>query len=504
MISSLQQRLARIRRLLIVPAVLGLLAAAGAAPAARAAANVVTNLNDSGPGSLRQALADAPPGGTITFGVGGTIILTSGELVVSNDLTLSGPGAAVLGVSGNKANAALASRVIHNFARLTIRGLTIRDGDAGSGGGGGILNEGAGVLTVLDSLITNNTAQFGAGVYNSPGGSLTVVDSTLSANQTRLSDAGVDASGAGIYNAGPGGVATISGSTFFFNDAHDHGSALYNAATATLVDSTIALNQAAGAAAVYGATGGALRLNNVTIAGNSGGKQAAGLFSAGGSVDVANSVVAANTMAGSQPLPDCDGLVTSSGHNVVGINGGCAFGAGLGDQIGSAAQPIDPRLGPLQDNGGPTWTMLPAAGSPAIDRGSPAAPGGGGAACEATDQRGGARPVFGGLGAICDAGAAEAGAAILLAANSGPTQLGQPTSFSAGGLEAGFQYHWDFGDGAAADGNPAQHIYAGAGLYQATVTAVNGPVTRTATTLVRVKFPAPPPQPGLFVPLVLR
>jgi hypothetical protein len=73
-----------------------------AAPAARATTNVVTSLSDSGPGSLRQAIADAAPGSTITFGVSGTLTLTSAELAISKDLTLSGPGAASLSISGGR------------------------------------------------------------------------------------------------------------------------------------------------------------------------------------------------------------------------------------------------------------------------------------------------------------------------------------------------------------------------------------------------------------------
>ena len=55
----------------------------------------VTNTNDSGPGSLRQALAVANDNDTITFAVTGTIGLTSGELVLNNSITISGPGAAI-------------------------------------------------------------------------------------------------------------------------------------------------------------------------------------------------------------------------------------------------------------------------------------------------------------------------------------------------------------------------------------------------------------------------
>src|SRR5690348_3696697 len=78
------------------------------AMSAHAATITVTNTNDTGPGSLRQALANANNGDTINFAISGTITLTSGELLVSKNVTISGPGAATLTVDGN-----FTSRVFH-------------------------------------------------------------------------------------------------------------------------------------------------------------------------------------------------------------------------------------------------------------------------------------------------------------------------------------------------------------------------------------------------------
>src|SRR5438067_2764441 len=97
----------------------------------------VTNTNDSGPGSLRQALADVNDGDTINFAVTGTIGLTSGELLVNKAITISGPGAENLAVNGNAK-----SGVFHvTGGNVTISGLTIINGNAsGKGVGGGIYN----------------------------------------------------------------------------------------------------------------------------------------------------------------------------------------------------------------------------------------------------------------------------------------------------------------------------------------------------------------------------
>ena len=115
---------------------------------------VVTNTNDSGSGSLRDALAIANDGDTIdATGVSGTILLTSGELQINHNVTINGPGAGSLTVNGNAT-----SRVFENFtSNVTISGFTITDGLAGDeNGGGGILNHGG--LILSDNSIVNNHA----------------------------------------------------------------------------------------------------------------------------------------------------------------------------------------------------------------------------------------------------------------------------------------------------------------------------------------------------------
>src|SRR5690349_600452 len=149
---------------------------------------VVTTNADSGNGSLRQALqfnASAGGGNTISFfsTVISPIVLTSGELVITNDVTITGPGARDLAVSGN-----MSSRVFHLLgnANVSISGLSIVGGYRGSlPGGGGILQE-SGMLTLAQCnfasnyvVLTSVTANGGGGICLN-GGTMTMSDCTIS------------------------------------------------------------------------------------------------------------------------------------------------------------------------------------------------------------------------------------------------------------------------------------------------------------------------------------
>jgi len=125
----------------------------------QAATITVTNTNDSGPNSLRQALANANDGDTINFAATGTIGLTSGELLVDKNVTISGPGTATLAVDGN-----FASRVFHigSGKTVSISGLTVTHGNVASGNGGGILNDHA-ILALLNSTVNGNHAHNAGG-----------------------------------------------------------------------------------------------------------------------------------------------------------------------------------------------------------------------------------------------------------------------------------------------------------------------------------------------------
>src|SRR5882672_4691416 len=139
---------------------------------ARATTILVSNTNDNGPGSLRQALVDANNNDTIdATGISGVITLTTGQLLVDKSVTINGAGAGVLAVDGNAT-----SRVfqIATGETVSISGLTIRNGQGNFGGG--ILNGAGATLTITNSTLTGNTGAFGGGAFNS--GILTIVSST--------------------------------------------------------------------------------------------------------------------------------------------------------------------------------------------------------------------------------------------------------------------------------------------------------------------------------------
>src|SRR5581483_8263552 len=130
---------------------------------------VVTNNNDSGPGSLREALTTVTPCGTITFASGINLItLTSAELTINQSLAINGPGANLLTISGNGARRVF---TINSGAIVTLDGLTIANGATGGGNGGGINNSGN--LTISNSALSGNVASnnsLGGGIYNNNSG----------------------------------------------------------------------------------------------------------------------------------------------------------------------------------------------------------------------------------------------------------------------------------------------------------------------------------------------
>ena len=388
----------------------------------------VTNTNDSGPGSLRQALADANGGDTINFDPainGRNIGLTTGELVIDKNVTINGPGPNLVGVYRSSQTTFRIFHVMPGYT-ATIAGLTISGGDGDQQGGGGILNDhamltmdncvvqnsfaynsGGGIyndgsggnatLTILNSTVSgSHTHSGGGGIYNdaSDGGSatLTMTNSVVSNNGAAFSDIGESGGdGGGIFNAG--GNLTITNSTVSNNHAgaedpfpSGFGGGIYNYGTLTITDSTINRN---GCYATGGgiSSGGTLRITNSTVSGNGATGQHDGQpWGHGGGISglatLNNSTVSnnyaslsaggiegggtlGNTILNNNSDANLTGTFTSLGYNLSNDDGSGNL-TGPGDQINT-----DPMLGPLQDNGGPTLTHALLPGSPAINTGDP-------------------------------------------------------------------------------------------------------------------------------------
>jgi hypothetical protein len=335
-----------------------------------AATITVLNTNDNGAGSLRQALADADDGDTIDFSVTtpATITLTTGQLVVGKSVTVSGPGADQLSVNGNAA-----SRVFYigSGKAVTISGLTITNG---ADFGGGIFNDNS-TLTVSSCTLSGNNSAYGAGggIVNygrSGSATLTITNSTLSGNSA-------GGGGGGIYNDGSfsgSATLTIINSTLSGNSA-GAGGGIYNytysgSATLTITNSTLSGNSTGGGGGGIfnnGYSGSTtLTINSSTLSGNSAGG-GGGIYndSRAGSatLEIGNTIL--KTGASGENIVNFSGTVTSDGYNLS-SDDASGFLTATGDQINT-----DPLLGPLQDNGGPTFTHELLSGSPAIDAGDP-------------------------------------------------------------------------------------------------------------------------------------
>ena len=343
--------------------ILFLLIFLAAAPAAPAATLTVTNLNDAFAGSLRQAVLDAGPGDTITFapGLTGTIPVTSNTLFVNRPLTILGPGAGVLALNAADTRQIMA---VGN-GELRISGLTLRNGNANSAAA--IYN--GDTLRVTRCTFSSNRCLSSASAIES-NGVLQVTESTFDNN---LSNSGT----------GPAikcnGATTISGSTFRANV----GGAIAALKPTTIENCTFYGNSASNGGALQ-LLGSPIAVRNCTIVGNScPGGTGGGVYAPIGGTPphVMNSILAGNT-AGSGP--DVYGPFFTEGFNLVGnTSGSTGFATpGSQDQVGFTGTEINPNLAALGDYGGPTWTMPPLAGSPAIDKGLSVLP---------TDQRGRAR-----------------------------------------------------------------------------------------------------------------
>ncbi len=437
----------------------------------QAATLTVTKVADTNDGtcdadcSLREAIAAAASGDTITFALPGaapwTITLALGQLTISTNLTIQGPGAASLTISGD--NAVQVFRV-NSGVTATFSGLIIANGRAVSGNpsGGGILN--VGTLTISDSVIRDNYADYGGGgILN--GGMLTLNNTIIENNETSGSGGGISnigtattatvilnnslvqdntasGDGGGVHNYR--GSLTINGGSFTNNTALA-GGAIDTDGQALISQTTIAGNHASRGGGIqiyqyaltsfilrnstlsnnaatsdggglkvtsYTATPDLLAVQFTTITGNSAGGNGGGISTQliqPGSIETATTsgivllgtIVAGNTATSAPMKPDCAGsLIASQGHNLVGTGSDCPTN-GTGDIAYSEA--IDAVLNTtLADNGGPTKTHALVANSPALDAADATAcadP----AVANGHDQRGTVRP----QGSGCDIGAFE-------------------------------------------------------------------------------------------------
>lgn len=354
-----------------------------------------TTAGDGDGCTLREAIAAVDGGGTITFDVTGTIELGGTELLITKPITIAGPGADQLVIDARGLSRVLLAA---GPVPVNLSGMTLRNGNTGGpggciqnegttlsltlvevrgctswGAGGGIGHSGGagwGYLT-LDRVTVRDSwaANGGGGIYVNHNAQMAMEESTVNNNEGR--------EGGGI---GATGYATIRNSTISGNRARFHGGGVYAADRGMpgvqVEFSTIALN--------------------TSDADANGDGDGGGIFNSNGTLLVRGTIIARNVDRTGQ-APDCAATVPLGPgpfFNLIQDPTGCGAYLPTAVVVG-----VDPLLGPLADNGGPTLTHLPLAGSPAIDAA--------GAICPppAVDQRGAARP----QGSACDIGAVEVG-----------------------------------------------------------------------------------------------
>jgi len=320
--------------------------------------------------TVAAAIARASSAGTVTMAPGNYVE----RIELSQNLTVNGAGAASTSIDGTGSSGSVVT--VYPGVIATLNGLTIKNGNSG-GNGGGIVNLGR--LNARQIAVTNNQASngsLGGGIMNEAGATLTLLDSLVANNSLSCTDS-CGGLGGGMYSRGD---ATIANTTIGNNDA-----------------------SAGGGNGGIRDRHGVMVLDNDTISGNSAGSASGGGLAVSSAAinppTLLNTIISGNT-AGTGP--DCNGLVSSGGHNLIG-NGATCNGITNGSN-GDQVAPPSPgaNLGSLADNGGPTFTMALGAGSTAIDVGDNTACADA-ATVNKVDQRGVSRP----QGVACDIGAFE-------------------------------------------------------------------------------------------------
>jgi predicted outer membrane repeat protein len=323
------------------------------------------NGNDANDCKSRKT-ACASIGHAISLALSGDSVMVAAATYTENlnitvNLRLTGASPATTVIDGGSYTHVIS--ILNKALHVTLSKVTVQNGVAS--GGGGIINWG--ILTINNGIISKNFAASaysaaGGGIYNS--GTLTINNSTLSGN---------------------------AGSTNFI-----YGGAIYNSGTLAINNSTLSGNSAAGFTGGGGGgiyNSGTAKISNTTFSGNSGSPNGGGIYN-GGKVTLQNSIIANSSSGG-----NCYGTMTSKGYNLS-SDSACSF-SNTGDLNNT-----DPKLGPLQNNGGPTRTMALPSGSPAIDAGNPAGCTDNHSHLLKTDQRGQPRPDKEDTGG-CDMGAYE-------------------------------------------------------------------------------------------------
>ncbi len=310
----------------------------------------VSNLEDNGVGSLRQAVIDAndnPGDDIISFSseLTGTIRLVTGQLTITDSVTINGSGANKIAISGN--NSTRIFQIKPGSTRtVNLNGLTLKEGHDKTGNGGGAIITESGTITISGCVIINNTANSGGG-------------------------------GGGLRKFGSG-VVTIINTLIFHNSALDEfqqgdgGGIRNDKGKLTLINSTVSDNTAATGGGIA-SNEGILEINNCTITGNS-------AIHFGGGIDSNSEIVLANSLVvGNSALSEneisffsFDGQsFISRGHNIFGEKGISGITPDLillkSDSI--LVAPLNTLIEPLADNGGTTLTHLPVEGGIAIDTG---------------------------------------------------------------------------------------------------------------------------------------
>ena len=291
---------------------------------------------------------------------------------------------------------------VYLFHATTLISNSTISGNAHTGDGGGLQLVG-GALRLSNSKVTGNSATLdGGGIYAASSAAVTVITSTIASNTSSLNSGG-------IYMGG--NLSLLSSAVYSNTAANGYGGGLDVVGTSnvvTVTNSTISGNRATNSGGGIYAAGG-VHLNNATVTNNVADSDHDGTGDGGGldgfvQIIAQNSLIAGNQDASpGAEAPDCGLPLRSTGYNLIQDTTGC----GLSGEINITG--TDPLIGPLQNNGGPTFSQALLAGSPAIDAGDPAGCTDNAGTPLTTDQRGQPRL----QGTACDIGAFESAFIIL-------------------------------------------------------------------------------------------